>query len=131
MVHTRSFRRWVLICMIVLRVVVGDGAHAMHQSEATAAKAVMAGQQSEHCAEHMSPHAESDEPSNAVTQATGHEHGKTDCCKTSACTCACVHGSAMPTLSVSIFDSPSHFIEPPPVLGRVQSRFTPLLRPPA
>jgi len=119
---------WFVICLLVVRLVLGEFAHAMpHQAEAPNT-AVNSGEAAA-CPQHA--HAADDRASQMDQQSQSEKPGQTkDCCKAGGC--LCLHASAI-VASSSVIASTSLDRSTAIIctLGLVQRRIDRLFRPPA
>lgn len=137
-VHRPSLHRWSIVVLLVMRLIMGEFAHAMPHQDASAgtdAPAVADGQELP-CPDHADPdqtrksHTDQLSSESGVKTHTGDSHD-TNCCE-AACACPCLHLSALALLaapvSVAVLDQPRF---PAAVLGHLPDRISLLLRPPA
>lgn len=109
LVRRPSFPCWLFIVTILARLVLGEFAHAMPQPAEPA---------TQECSNHVTP--------DPVTPS----HDSSDCCKSTQCECACIHGTAFEGSHAKGIFGTCHL----PLrhsLASTQSRPNELFRPPA
>jgi hypothetical protein len=128
-VRRSTVQFWFVICLLVVRLVLGEFAHAIpHQLEAP--NAAMNSDEAVACPQHA--HAADDRASKTDQRSQSEKPGSQtkDCCKAGGCLClhasAIVASSSM-TASTSLDRSTAIIC----TLGLVQSRIDRLFRPPA
>jgi hypothetical protein len=122
---------WFVICLLVVRLVLGEFAHAMPHQAGAPSVSVSSGEATA-CPGHA--HASSDGAS-MTGQHSPHEKPASqtkDCCKASGCQCPCLHASVIVSSSSMVvpvsLDRSATIIC---TLGPVQDRIDRLFRPPA
>jgi hypothetical protein len=135
-VQHKVLHRWSIVLLILVRLVLGESAHAMpHQDESNNAHpAAAANAQEMPCPDHAGT-PDPDEPSTDSKDLASKHHDPashdTNCCKTS-CDCACLHLSALAISQVSAGVATREQLRvPAAVLGHTPDRIFLLLRPPA
>lgn len=134
-----SLQRWSIVVLLIMRLILGEFAHAMpHPSERADPDSAGAAQQQEQpCPDHADmsnvarPSAESmDVTAEVHTGGASHGHD-VDCCKTT-CNCPCLHISAIetPALVMNLVILGQRSI-PFAAIGHLPDRISLLFRPPA
>jgi hypothetical protein len=119
-VKRAPFQYWLVIFALLARLVLGEVAHAMPYTEHSIAPA-----QTQECPDHAQNATQDDQ---RLHHASHGDHS--DCCKGSACECACVHVAAFAGARMKTLDR-SELSSSRPTLASAQQRATGLFRPPA
>jgi hypothetical protein len=135
-VQRQVLHRWSIVLLILVRLVLGEFAHAMpHQDESNNMQAPAAANAQEMpCPDHAeTPDADEPSPDSKDLTNTHHDPASQDthCCQTS-CDCACLHLSALAISQGSAgVARREHLRIPVAVLGHTPDLIFLLLRPPA
>lgn len=119
LVRRSPLQFWCVICLLILRLALGEFAHAFpHEAEPSVAASST---EAAACPDHVA----------SPDDSTPAEETK-DCCKTGGCQCPCLHASAM--VASSAMPAPAALDRRAAIsctLGLMQHRVNRLFRPPA